>query len=255
MEESDFNLNQEKKKSNPRIRNPKEKEHQVYTYLREQNRVVSFHEMFKDLKMSDGALQATIKRCLKPNTTFRIYESSKISEKTSRKIRVFAYNPDILSSPVLNIEDLYKLASKIHSGEIIKSGKEYVLPLGLDENTTNLLVEITKISNNINSIGELRPGSLSKQYNVCGKQSCKCKDPKNPQKHGPYYQISYSRKGKSSSAFVKPEFLTEARTQLSNYKKLMELITTWVDLGLEHSKIKMKLLKEEKKILNDATKK
>jgi len=27
----------------------------------------------------------------------------------------------------------------------------------------------------------------------------------------------------------------------------MELVTTWVDLGIEHSKIKMKLLKEENK--------
>ena len=111
----------------------------------------------------------------------------------------------------------------------------------------NIEKRIITIKNKINAIGELRPGSLSKQYNVCGKQSCRCKDPKNPQKHGPYYQISYSRKGKSSSAFVKPEFLPEAKTQLSNYKKLMELVTTWVDLGLEHSKIKMKLLKEENK--------
>ena len=163
MEESNLDLIQRKNKSNPRIRNPKEKEHQVYAYLREQNRVVSFHEMFKDLKMSDGALQATIKRCLKPNAAFRIYESSKISEKTSRKIRIFTYNPEVLSSPVLNIEDLYKLASKIHSGEIIKSGTEYVLPLGLDENTTNLLIKITEISDNINSIGELFSKALT-QY-------------------------------------------------------------------------------------------
>ncbi len=106
---------------------------------------------------------------------------------------------------------------------------------------------IITIKNKINGIGELRPGSLSKQYNVCGKQNCKCKDPKNPQRHGPYYQISYSRKGKSSSVFVREEFLSEAKTQLSNYKQLMELVSTWVDLGIEHSNIKMKLLKEEDK--------
>jgi hypothetical protein len=111
----------------------------------------------------------------------------------------------------------------------------------------NIEKRIITIKNKINAIGELRPGSLSKQYNVCGKKSCKCKDPKNPQKHGPYYQISYSRKGKSSSAFVRPAFLPEAKRQLSNYKKLMELVSTWIDLGLEHSKIKMKLLKEESK--------
>ena len=37
-------------------------------------------------------------------------------------------------------------------------------------------------------LGEMRPGSLSKQYNVCGKPSCRCKDPKKNQRHGPYYR-------------------------------------------------------------------
>lgn len=49
---------------------------------------------------------------------------------------------------------------------------------------------------------ELRPGSFSTQYNVCGSPGCRCKtDP--PKKHSPYYQISYTRKGKSSSRFVR----------------------------------------------------
>jgi len=117
----------------------------------------------------------------------------------------------------------------------------------MENKLKNIEKKIITIKNKINGIGELRPGSLSKQYNVCGKQNCKCKDPKRPQRHGPYYQISYSRKGKSSTAFVREEFLSEAKTQLSNYKKLMELVTTWVDLSIEHSKIKMKLCKEEYK--------
>jgi hypothetical protein len=34
------------------------------------------------------------------------------------------------------------------------------------------------------ALGDMRPGSLSTQYNVCGKLGCRCKaDP--PQKHGP----------------------------------------------------------------------
>ena len=43
------------------------------------------------------------------------------------------------------------------------------------------------------ALGDLRPGSLSIQYNVCGSPGCRCKaDP--PVKHGPYYQVSYTRK-------------------------------------------------------------
>lgn len=109
--------------------------------------------------------------------------------------------------------------------------------------------QIQKIKEEIVTIGELRPGSLSKQYNVCGTPSCKCKDPNNPQKHGPYYQISYCRKGKSSSAFVRPESLADVERQLANYKKLMELVNLWIDLALEHSKLKLNLsrLKKNKK--------
>ena len=75
---------------------------------------------------------------------------------------------------------------------------------------------------------------------LCGKAACRCKDPKAPKRHGPYYQISYGRKGKSSSAFVRPESLSDVKKQLANYKRLMELISLWIDLGLEHSKIKLK---------------
>ena len=47
----------------------------------------------------------------------------------------------------------------------------------------------------------MHPGSLREQYNVCGKAGCRCKDPKKPQKHGPYYQLSYTWRGKSSTPF------------------------------------------------------
>jgi hypothetical protein len=107
--------------------------------------------------------------------------------------------------------------------------------------------KIKKIKEELLEIGELRPGSLSKQFNVCGKPSCKCKDPKNPKKHGPYYQISYTRKGKSSSTFVRPEAVKEIENQLANYKKLMELVNLWIDLAIEHSKIKLDLIRKKDK--------
>lgn len=103
--------------------------------------------------------------------------------------------------------------------------------------------QIRRIKQELMNLGELRPGSLSKQYNVCGKAGCRCKNPENPKRHGPYYQISYVRKGKSSSAFVRPESLCDVKTQLANYKRLKELVDCWIGLGLEHSKIKLKLAK------------
>ena len=46
------------------------------------------------------------------------------------------------------------------------------------------------------------PGSLAEHYNVCGKARCRCKDKVNPRKHGPYYRLSYSLRGKNSSIAV-----------------------------------------------------
>ncbi|MCG2810675.1 MAG: hypothetical protein L6428_04340 [Candidatus Aminicenantes bacterium] len=112
---------------------------------------------------------------------------------------------------------------------------------------TKIEKQIQKIKDEIITIGELRPGSLSKQYNVCGNPSCKCKDPNNPKKHGPYYQISYCRKGKSSSAFVRSESLADVEMQLANYKRLMELVNLWIDLALEHSKLKLNLTRNKNK--------
>jgi uncharacterized protein DUF6788 len=59
---------------------------------------------------------------------------------------------------------------------------------------------IEEIKNELVAIGEMRPGSLSEQYNVCGNPTCRCKDPKNPQRHGPYYQLSARAQGQTHDA-------------------------------------------------------
>ena len=81
-------------------------------------------------------------------------------------------------------------------------------------------------------LGAMRPGALSEQYNVCGKPNCKCKDPRRPQKHGPYYQLSYTHQGKSTTEFVKRDMLVEVRQQLANYARFKKLTDEWVSLSL-----------------------
>lgn len=98
---------------------------------------------------------------------------------------------------------------------------------------------IVAIKKEISHLGEMRTGSLSEQYNVCGKAGCKCKDPKAPQKHGPYYQLSYSHSRKSTSEFVRREDLEAVRKQLADYKTFMKLKDEWV----EHSILLAKLRK------------
>ena len=62
----------------------------------------------------------------------------------------------------------------------------------MDRKALALQREIERIKKELAELGDLRPGSLSKQYNVCGKPACRCKASP-PVKHGPYYQVSYTR--------------------------------------------------------------
>ena len=55
--------------------------------------------------------------------------------------------------------------------------------------------QIEKVKQGLADLGDLRPCSLSTQYNLCGSPGCRCKATP-PVKHGPYYQVSYTRKGK-----------------------------------------------------------
>ena len=98
--------------------------------------------------------------------------------------------------------------------------------------------QIEKIKRDLAALGDLRPGSLSTQYNVCGSPGCRCKaDP--PVKHGPYYQLSNTRKGKSSTKFVKKEDLTTVRKQLKNYERMKLLMEKWIDLAMELSILRL----------------
>jgi hypothetical protein len=99
--------------------------------------------------------------------------------------------------------------------------------------------QIQKIKQQIGELGDLRPGALSQQYNVCGSPNCRCKATP-PLKHGPYYQISFKRHGKSSSQFVREEDLLEVQQQLENYRQLRQLVDDWITLAGELSTLRIR---------------
>jgi hypothetical protein len=93
--------------------------------------------------------------------------------------------------------------------------------------------QIKAIKKQLVEMGLMHPGSLSEQFNVCGNPTCRCKDPKDPQRHGPYHQLSYTWRGKSSTRFVRQESVAKMREKIANYKRLQELVKEWVDLSME----------------------
>ena len=72
-------------------------------------------------------------------------------------------------------------------------------------------------------LGPLLPGSVSQQWNVCGKPTCQCKDKKNPRKHGPYYQLSFTVNGKSSTMFIKPQDVEAVQACIERYQRFKKL--------------------------------
>jgi hypothetical protein len=98
--------------------------------------------------------------------------------------------------------------------------------------TSRLLQRIRRIQEELAALGPIHPGSLSRQYNVCGNPACRCKDPKRPKKHGPYYQLSYTWRGKSTTRFVRPAQVEAMRGKLAAYKRFRELTSAWVDAAM-----------------------
>lgn len=82
-----------------------------------------------------------------------------------------------------------------------------------------------QIRDTLHEIGPMLPGSISEQWNVCGTPGCRCKDAKNPVKHGPYYQLSFTVGGRSSTLFVRKKDLPEARRRIKRYAQFKTLCT------------------------------
>lgn len=90
---------------------------------------------------------------------------------------------------------------------------------------------ITAIKARLMQIGEMRPGSLTYQYQ------------KPKQKKGGFYQISYTHHMKSRTEYVRKQFVKELRGQIAEFKKFRSLMQQWIDLAIEHSQVKMKIEK------------
>ncbi len=94
---------------------------------------------------------------------------------------------------------------------------------------TQIERRIAKIKLALAEIGDMRPGSLTRQY----------KDPKT--QSGPYYQLSYTLDMKSRTEYIRRDCVADIRHQISEYKRFKTLTAEWVALGIEHSRLAMKL--------------
>jgi len=86
---------------------------------------------------------------------------------------------------------------------------------------------IDRIKRALLEIGPMRPGSLTRQY----------KDPES--QTGAYWQISYTRRMKSRTEYVRREWVKEIRQQTATHKHFKSLVEKWIDLSIEQSRLTM----------------
>lgn len=106
--------------------------------------------------------------------------------------------------------------------------------------------KIQQIKEKLVALGDMHPGSLSKQWNMCGNPTCACKDPNDPKKHGPYYNLSFNYKGRSTSRFIQEQFVPQIEDQLKNYKIFKSLVDDWKATATELAKLKIDNQKKAK---------
>lgn len=93
-----------------------------------------------------------------------------------------------------------------------------------------LAAEVDRIKAELMKLGDLQPGGMTRQYKTCGNPNCCCHaDP--PKKHGPYYQLSFTRNGKGGTRFVKAVNVRMVKDQIKNFERLRELVDRWIDLS------------------------
>jgi hypothetical protein len=92
---------------------------------------------------------------------------------------------------------------------------------------------IEKIKAALVALGEMRPGSLTRQF----------KDPEAGT--GAYYQLSFTLEMKSRTDYIPRQCVAQIRRQVANYKRFKALSAEWVALGIERSRLQIKLTRTD----------
>lgn len=95
--------------------------------------------------------------------------------------------------------------------------------------------EIETLKRRLRGLGPLHPGSLSKQYQVCGRAGCRCRNP--AQRHGPYWKLRYVHRGGQVCRFVRARYAAQLKGRLSAYKTFRRLVDQWIALSIRRAKL------------------
>ena len=98
-----------------------------------------------------------------------------------------------------------------------------------DKRLAQIDQRIENIKAELAAIGDMRPGSLSRQF----------KDPK--ARTGAYYQLSFTLDMKSRTDYIPRQCVGQVRREVANYKRFKTLSAAWIALSIERSRLSMRL--------------
>jgi hypothetical protein len=88
-----------------------------------------------------------------------------------------------------------------------------------------------RIAAQLAGLGLALPGTLARRATRCGYAGCRCHhDP--PELHGPYWQWTRKRAGKTVSRLVPDDQVADYRQWIDNHRRLRELVAELEDITL-----------------------
>lgn len=100
----------------------------------------------------------------------------------------------------------------------------------------NLEKKINDIKQSLLELGDIRPGSLSKQ--IAGGPSRKPRQ---------YWQLSYTYKMRSRTDYIRDELVEQIENETLEYKKFKKLIENLIEFSIQLSKEKIEIMKKMEK--------
>ena len=92
--------------------------------------------------------------------------------------------------------------------------------------------EYARIKARIRDVGFICEGSLVERWTSCGKPNCRCtSDP--PQRHGPYYQLTWKERGKTVTRRLSPEQAQLYQQWIANRRELEALLHQMREISWE----------------------
>lgn len=89
-----------------------------------------------------------------------------------------------------------------------------------------------RIQQDFASLGDLRPGSLTRRFLQCGKPGCRCKAD-GATGHGPYWSLTFKVQGKTVTRSVPEAAVERTREQIAEHKRFRALAAEFIEVSEE----------------------